>query len=178
MSSCAKTKISVLSGLLVFVVLLALGGETYAKAKPKPMDQDKDGLTNQEERDLGTNPRDPDSDDDGLSDGLEVKSLKTNPKDADSDDDNLKDGDEVVGDSNPHDSDSDDDGIDDGDDDDYDSIEAHKFQASFLPLDVITFREGEVEIKSEKSGGRVKLEIIGVRDVEGNLVSNTGNTLL
>ena len=41
---------------------------------------------------LGTNPADPDSDDDGLGDGDEVLSYGTNPLDADTDDDGLTDG--------------------------------------------------------------------------------------
>jgi hypothetical protein len=62
-----------------------------------------------------TNPNDADSDDDGLSDGIEAD-LGTDPLDADTDDDELLDGQEVGVGTNPLDPDSDDDGILDGED--------------------------------------------------------------
>ncbi len=58
-------------------------------------DDDGDGLTNAEERRLGTNPTNPDTDEDGLTDGAEVRRLRTDPLNPDSDGDLLKDGDEV-----------------------------------------------------------------------------------
>lgn len=58
-------------------------------------DDDADGLTRAEERELRTNPTNPDTDEDGLRDGAEVKRLKTDPLNPDSDGDMLKDGDEV-----------------------------------------------------------------------------------
>ena len=58
-------------------------------------DFDQDGLTNAEELALGTNPASVDSDNDGLNDGLEVKTLKTDPTKRDTDGDFLSDGDEV-----------------------------------------------------------------------------------
>ncbi len=60
-------------------------------------DPDNDGLTNQEEVDLGTDPDDADSDDDGLDDGLEVKITGTSPLASDSDGDGVTDGIEVLG---------------------------------------------------------------------------------
>ena len=63
----------------------------------------------------GTNPLDPDTDDDGLSDGDEVNVYSTDPLDPDSDDDGILDGDEVnVHGTDPNDPDSDDDGLSDG----------------------------------------------------------------
>ncbi len=60
----------------------------------------------------GTDPLDPDTDDDGLSDGFEVNSSGSDPGDADSDDDGLSDGDEVdVHGTDPLDSDTDGDGL-------------------------------------------------------------------
>lgn len=83
-----------------------------AKANP---DSDGDGLTDEEEAILGTDPNDADSDDDGLVDGEEVNTHNTNPLNADTDEDGLSDGDEVdVYLTNPASSDSDGDGIDDG----------------------------------------------------------------
>ena len=58
-------------------------------------DNDKDGLTKREEKELGTDPDNPDSDEDGLKDGAEVKKYFTNPLNPDTDGDGLNDGDEV-----------------------------------------------------------------------------------
>ncbi len=59
------------------------------------VDSDSDGLTNAEEADLGTDPHDPDTDDDTLTDGAEVHQHETNPLDEDTDHDLLHDGEEV-----------------------------------------------------------------------------------
>jgi outer membrane protein OmpA-like peptidoglycan-associated protein len=66
--------------------LIAIGG---------PQDSDRDGLTDAEEVQIGTDPYDPDTDKDGLLDGEEVHTYKTNPLEPDTDFDGLKDGDEV-----------------------------------------------------------------------------------
>ena len=80
------------------------------------LDSDSDGLTDFEEAVLGSDPNNPDSDGDGLSDGAEVNTHGTDPLDDDSDDDGLSDGDEVnVYSTDPTDGDSDDDGVTDGD---------------------------------------------------------------
>lgn len=62
----------------------------------RTIDTDGDGLSDLEERKLGTNPFSVDSDCDGLSDYLEVKILETNPVSADTDKDGLNDFFEVV----------------------------------------------------------------------------------
>ncbi len=59
-------------------------------------DGDKDGLTKREESEIGTDPNNPDSDDDGLNDGDEVNIYVTNPLLADSDSDGLNDSREVL----------------------------------------------------------------------------------
>jgi|GEM_PF-3337855 len=59
-------------------------------------DDDKDKLTNQEEADHGTDPKNPDTDGDGLKDGDEVNKYHTDPLDPDTDDDGLGDGLEVA----------------------------------------------------------------------------------
>lgn len=82
-------------------------------------DDDGDGLTNREEFQLGTDPNNPDSDGDGLSDGAEVKQWRTDPNNADSDGDGVLDGVEVEsGCMSPNNPDTDGDGINDGADPD------------------------------------------------------------
>ena len=94
-------------------------------------DPDGDGLTNEEERELGTDPLNPDTDGDGIDDGTESRT-PTDPLDADSDDDGLCDGPRIVrgicvggedldadgvvdeGETDPMDPDTDDGGVDDG----------------------------------------------------------------
>ena len=60
-----------------------------------PTDADGDGLNNAEELALKTDPNNPDSDADGLTDGSEVKIWKTDPLNPDTDGDDFKDGQEV-----------------------------------------------------------------------------------
>jgi hypothetical protein len=77
-------------------------------------DSDGDGLTDDQERALGTNPQSPDTDNDGLKDGDEVR-LGTSPVDHDTDNDGLGDGEEVLTyRTDPKDLDTDDDGLTDG----------------------------------------------------------------
>ena len=52
-------------------------------------------MSNEEEADIGTDPSNPDTDSDGLSDGDEVNTYGTDPLNPDSDSDGLSDGDEV-----------------------------------------------------------------------------------
>ena len=78
-------------------------------------DDDNDGLTNAEERRYGTDPNNPDTDGDGLTDGEEVKRYHTNPLNPDTDGDGLSDGDEVFKyHTNPLAVDTDGDGLSDG----------------------------------------------------------------
>lgn len=78
-------------------------------------DRDGDGLSDEQEQVLGTNPDNPDTDADNLRDGDEVLVHKTDPKNRDTDGDILSDGDEVnVYRTNPLLRDTDGDGIDDG----------------------------------------------------------------
>ncbi|MFO7445120.1 MAG: OmpA family protein [Ignavibacteriaceae bacterium] len=78
-------------------------------------DEDMDGLNKCTEDSLGTDPKNPDSDGDGLKDGEEVTQYKTNPLNPDTDADGLKDGEEVFTyKTNPLVADTDGDGLKDG----------------------------------------------------------------
>ncbi len=68
----------------------------------EPADSDQDGLPDEEERGLGTNINDIDTDGDGLFDREEVKVYKTNPLVPDTDGDGYLDGDEVKDGYNPN----------------------------------------------------------------------------
>ncbi len=91
-------------------------GLAYTMGSNDEDDDDADGLANGRERDLGTDPEDPDTDKDGLKDGEEIRTMRTNPLKADTDEDGISDGDEFwkVG-TDPLKTDSDDDGLSDGD---------------------------------------------------------------
>ena len=74
---------------------------TASESVSQPSDTDQDGLTDEEERQLGTNPNSIDSDGDGLYDREEVKVYDTDPLAADSDGDGFSDGQEVSSGYNP-----------------------------------------------------------------------------
>lgn len=81
----------------------------------EPVDSDKDGLDDAREKELGTNPNNPDTDGDGLTDGQEVLVYHTNPLKADTDGDGLSDADEVlIWKTDPLNPDTDGDGYPDG----------------------------------------------------------------
>ncbi|RJP76163.1 MAG: OmpA family protein [Candidatus Zixiibacteriota bacterium] len=71
------------------------GGLRFA-LKESNTDADLDRLLRRDERRYGTNPKNPDTDGDGLKDGDEVLTYKTDPLKPDSDGDGLTDGDEVL----------------------------------------------------------------------------------
>ncbi|MDA3862163.1 MAG: OmpA family protein [Melioribacteraceae bacterium] len=77
-------------------------------------DSDNDGIGDCDERELGLDPNNKDTDSDGLEDGVEMTKYNTDPKNADSDGDKLKDGEEVITyNTNPLKQDSDEDRLDD-----------------------------------------------------------------
>jgi outer membrane protein OmpA-like peptidoglycan-associated protein len=120
-------------------------------------DKDSDGLLNEVEERIGTDPENADSDGDRLKDGDEVNLYKTDPLKVDTDGDNLSDYDEIkkymtdplkadsdgdglsdydeimVHSTDPIDADSDHDGLSDGDE-----INTHKSN----PLDADTDKDG------------------------------------
>lgn len=65
------------------------------------VDSDNDGLTDEQEQQLGTDPNKPDTDGDGLTDFEEVSTYQTNPLKADTDGDGYPDGTEVKSGYNP-----------------------------------------------------------------------------
>ena len=150
-------------------------------------DTDGDGLTDNEEATLGTNPADTDTDADGSSDGDEV-SNGTDPLDPDSDDDGLSDGEEIVAGTDPLDEDSDDDGLDDGDE-----VYAGSDPLTLGSETTLTYSDGEaiaagnswVEngILSTGLGTLSGNELLPVRvtrrgDVDGNYAVRVGETTL
>lgn len=76
-------------------------------APPPPpaavVDTDRDGLSDDEERRLGTDPVNSDTDGDGLSDGEEVRRYGTDPRSHDTDVDGTWDGQEILQGSDPFD---------------------------------------------------------------------------
>lgn len=92
----------------------AIANMTQA-AEQGQQDSDGDGLTNNEEIQLGTDPNNPDTDADGLNDGDEVRVWRTDPLNPDTDGDGLRDGDEVQRRTDPLNPDTDRDGLRDGD---------------------------------------------------------------
>lgn len=76
----------------------AIDHEIIAGESP---DSDGDGIKDEHEKELGTDPSNWDSDSDDLSDGEEMLIWHTNPKNADTDGDTYKDGAEVKAGYNP-----------------------------------------------------------------------------
>ncbi len=106
-------------------------------------DPDGDGLTNDEERELGTDPHNADTDGDGLSDGDEVHKYHTNPLNADSDGDGLKDGDEVnVYKTDPNKVDTDGDGLSD-----FDEVTKYKTDPLKADTDGDSLSDGDEVLK-------------------------------
>lgn len=70
--------------------------------EPVILDSDGDGLLDEQEGQLGTDSKNPDTDGDGLFDGEEVNSYHTNPLNPDTDSDTYRDGDEVRAGFNPN----------------------------------------------------------------------------
>ena len=109
-------------------------------------DKDGDGLTKREEKELGTDPDNPDSDADGLKDGEEVRTYITNPLSPDTDSDTLIDGEEVnTYSTDPVKSDTDNDGLTDGDE-----IKLYKTDPLKTDTDVDTLSDGD-ELKIHKT---------------------------
>jgi outer membrane protein OmpA-like peptidoglycan-associated protein len=109
-------------------------------------DPDGDGLTNNEEKQLGTDKSNPDTDGDTLKDGAEVKTHSTNPLKADSDGDGLKDNEEIMTHkTNPNKADTDGDGLND-----YDEVMKSKTDPLKADSDGDTLNDG-AEVNTHKT---------------------------
>ncbi|HOK14020.1 MAG TPA: OmpA family protein [Candidatus Kapabacteria bacterium] len=129
-------------------------------------DYDKDGLSNSRERALGTDPRNPDTDGDGISDGDEVLIYYTDPLKPDTDGDGLTDYDEIFTyKTSPIKFDTDGDGLGDGD-------EVMKFRTD--PLNPDTDGDGLSD------GDEVKIYSTNPlsRDTDGDGVSDGDEVLV
>lgn len=94
---------------------IGFGFDAIANNGEGDLDADRDGLSNLQEFQRGTQPDNSDSDSDGLTDGAEVNTHNTNPAQVDTDSDALNDGDEVnTHATNPLSNDTDSDGMADG----------------------------------------------------------------
>lgn len=95
-------------------VLTQYGCGSSEEVPQAPIDTDGDGITDDQEIELGLDPNSADQDNDGLVDGDEVNRYNTDPTNPDTDGDGLSDGDEVnsYG-TDPTNPDSDGDGLND-----------------------------------------------------------------
>ena len=110
------TQTAMISGTQVAAATQTAAFNMTAAAIEGEQDSDGDGLTNREEGQLGTDPFNPDTDGDELTDGNEVKNLGTDPLNQDTDKDRLSDGEEVLRQgTDPKNSDTDADRLSDGD---------------------------------------------------------------
>lgn len=144
-------------GARVPAKLVAVGG---------PSDSDGDGLTDAEEEDLGTDPYDPDTDKDRLSDGEEVKKYHTDPLNPDTDWDYLKDGDEVLDyETDPLKRDTDNGGVADGHEVIEDSTDP------LNPLDDLQLFELYIQFEYDKAD--IKPEYFSQLDVIGKVLKRS-----
>ena len=100
-SKIEKKKLILIASCLIVVIVLiyVLGTPYFAPSIAPPIlnvDADGDGLFNDQEIKLGTDPQKKDSDNDGLEDGFEVNSCGTDPLSEDTDKDGISDYDEIL----------------------------------------------------------------------------------
>jgi hypothetical protein len=122
-------------------------------------DVDSDGLPNIVERDIGTDPLTPDTDNDTVDDFTELTHPGLDPLEADSDHDGLEDASELRLGTNPSHPDSDGDGIPDGDD-------THEQTVEDASLGVAVWLVG-VGDHSLSFGASSLAEVSGLQDVPG-----------
>lgn len=157
-------------------------------------DYDKDGLTNAQEKALGTDQRNPDTDGDGLNDGEEVNihksnplkpdtdgdgltdyaevvKYKTSPINPDSDGDFLTDGEEVARKTDPLNSDSDSDKLTDGDE-----VKNYSTDPLNEDTDGDGLNDGEEVLKYNTNPKAVDTDADGLKDGEEVLKFKTNPT--
>ena len=114
-----KKRLLIAASILLLAVLLYVVVTPFLAPSIAPpiidADPDNDGLSNKQEKEIGTDPARFDTDNDGLGDGFEVKNCSTDPRASDTDLDDLNDYAEIFtyG-TNPLAWDSDDDELKDG----------------------------------------------------------------
>jgi outer membrane protein OmpA-like peptidoglycan-associated protein len=129
-------------------------------------DRDKDGLTKNQEETIGTNPKNPDSDADGLKDGEEVNKYQTNPLQPDSDLDGLSDYDEVFKyHTNPLLADTDSDGLTD-----FEELNKYKTDPLISDSDNDGLTDGEEVIKFFTDPLKADMDMDGLTDKEELLI--------
>lgn len=129
-------------------------------------DRDKDGLTKNQEESLGTNPKNPDSDADGLKDGQEVNKYQTNPLQPDTDLDGLSDSDEIFKHhTNPLLADTDTDDLTD-----FEEINKYKTDPLIKDSDNDGLTDGEEIIKYFTDPLKADMDMDGLTDKEELLI--------
>ncbi|MBI9070027.1 MAG: OmpA family protein [Melioribacteraceae bacterium] len=113
---------------------------------PSDTDYDNDGLKNDLEKKLGTDPNKADTDDDGLNDNEEINTYNTDPLNKDTDSDGLEDNDELVEyKTDPTKADTDGDSLTDGDE-----INIYKTEPTKIDTDEDGLNDN-VELNSTKT---------------------------
>lgn len=129
-------------------------------------DRDKDGLTKNQEESIGTNPKNPDSDADGLKDGEEINKYQTNPLQPDTDLDGLSDHDEIFKlRTNPLLADTDNDGLTD-----FEELNKYKTDLLIIDTDNDGLTDGEEIIKYFTDPLKADMDMDGLTDKEELLI--------
>ena len=129
-------------------------------------DRDKDGLTKNREEEIGTNPKNPDSDADRVRDGDEVNKYQTNPLQADTDLDGLSDYDEIFKHhTNPLLADTDSDGLTD-----FEELNKYKTDPLISDTDNDGLTDGEEVIKFFTDPLKADMDMDGITDKEELLI--------
>ena len=123
-------------------------------------DKDTDGLGKCDEEKIGTDPKNPDTDGDGCSDGDEFLNYKTDPLKADTDGDGLRDYDEIMKyNTNSLISDSDKDGLSDGDE-----VLNHKTDPLKADTDIDDLTDGDEVVNYKTNPLRADTDGDGLSD--------------
>jgi hypothetical protein len=160
---------------------------TFTIVAPANPDRDGDGLPNPDETKVGTNPDDPDTDDDALTDGQEVDSdgagldqgIGTDPLRADTDGDGLEDGQEVNSTrTEPLDPDTDNDGLLDGPEVNGMTIKERFEACGKKARKKVRVTTNPLVKDTDKDGLTDGLEVKGYNIKQVVFVTRSGNTLV